>query len=204
MPVPNPANRPLTRTPFGRVGLKRLLRPLLLGAVLCVAGASGWAAWLQSSGNFHPVIAGELYRSAQPDALKLQDWSKAHGLRSVINLRGASDAAWYDTEVATARRLGLTHADFAMKDSEQLDPARAAELVALIASLPKPVLIHCKAGADRTGLAAALYLAAQGAREHLAEGQLSFRFGHVGLPVSAAWAMDQSWEAAEPMFGFES
>ena len=40
--------------------------------------------------------------------------------------------------------------------------------------------------------------------EKRAEGQISFRYGHVGLPFTAAWPMDQSWEALEPSLGFES
>lgn len=73
--------------------------------------------------------------------------------------------------------------------------------MALLDSLPKPVLIHCMGGADRTGLAAALYLASLGQGEAKAEAQISFRSGHALLPVSAAWPMDQSWEAMEPSFG---
>lgn len=180
--------------------LRRLVGALLLVLVL----AGGWAGWLRLGGNFHAVIAGTLYRSAQPDAADLARWQARHGLRSVLNLRGASDSGWYRDEVAASARLGLVHADFAMKDNAPLDPDRARALIALIDALPKPVLIHCKAGADRTGLASALYLATHGATEPRAEAQLSFRYGHVGLPVSAAWAMDESWERMEPALGYES
>jgi len=173
-------------------------------AALGLTLAAGWAGWLQLGGNYHAVVPGELYRSAQPDPADLARWRHAGGLRSVINLRGPSKARWYREEVAAAERLGLAHADFPMKDNERLSPERAARLIALIEGMPKPVLIHCKAGADRTGLASALYLAARGADERRAEAQLSFRFGHVALPVSAAWAMDESWEAMEPALGYES
>lgn len=175
-------------------------------AMPVVAGmaALGWVGWLQHSGNMHAVLAGQIYRSAQPSSAQLADWTRRHGFRSVLNLRGASDADWYRIERATAAHLNLRHADFAMRDSEVLTPERAAALIALLDRLPKPVLIHCKAGADRTGLAAALYLANQGQDEAIAEAQISFRYGHVSLPVSAAWPMDQSWEAMEPVFGYDS
>jgi len=60
---------------------------------------------------------------------------------------------------------------------------------------PKPLLIHCKAGADRTGLASALYL---GALEHqtreTAGWQLSILYGHIAIPwLSCAWPMDVTW-----------
>nr|WP_234894951.1 tyrosine-protein phosphatase [Sinorhizobium meliloti] len=56
---------------------------------------------------------------------------------------------------------------------------------------PKPILIHCQAGADRTGLAAMLYLQQiAGIDEEISERQLSVRYGHIGLPyISAAFAM---------------
>ncbi len=193
-------------SPFPRRS-RRVLRWLARSAALVLLAlllAGGWAGWLRHSGNFHAVVAGEVYRSAQPSPAQLARWSKDHRLGSVLNLRGASSAGWYQGEISASRALGLVHADFAMKDHEKLTPERAARLMALIDSLPKPVLIHCKAGADRTGLAAALYLARHGETEARAEAQLSFRFGHVGLPVSAAWAMDQSWEEMEPALGFES
>ncbi|MFD2031462.1 tyrosine-protein phosphatase [Ancylobacter dichloromethanicus] len=47
----------------------------------------------------------------------------------------------------------------------------------------KPILIHCQAGADRSGLASALYLAAikKNSAEAEAEAQLSIRYGHFFL-----------------------
>jgi protein tyrosine/serine phosphatase len=43
----------------------------------------------------------------------------------------------------------------------------------------EPALIHCKSGADRAGLAAAIYLLAHGATVAQAAGQLSLRHGHI-------------------------
>lgn len=171
----------------------------LVTLMVTVLAAGGWAGWLHGTDNLHPVLAGQIYRSAQPSGAQLQDWTAAHRFRSLLNLRGASDADWYRIERATAARLH--HADFAMRASQVLTPGRAATLMALLDSLPKPVLIHCMGGADRTGLAAALYLASLGQGEAKAEAQISFRYQHVSLPVSAAWPMDQSWEAMEPSFG---
>lgn len=183
-------------------GMTRSLLRLSVLIILLMASAAGWAAWLQANGNFHAVIAGELYRSAQPDAAHLEKWVADHHIRSVVNLRGASEAAWYRGEREASARLSLIHVDFAMRDSEMVSEAQAQDLVALLDSLPKPILIHCKAGSDRTGLAAALYLAGHGYGEATAERQISFRYGHVSLPFSAAWPMDLSWEELEPGLGY--
>ena len=49
--------------------------------------------------------------------------------------------------------------------------------------MPKPMLIHCKAGSDRTGLVATLYVALQpGANLDEAEQQqLTWRHGHFAM-----------------------
>lgn len=91
-----------------------------------------------------------------------------------------------------------------MSASEQLPEARARELLELLRRAPKPILIHCQGGADRSGLAAALYLAAiANAGEERAESQMSLRYGHIAVPyLSAAYPMDESWEVLEPWLGF--
>ena len=180
-----------------RFGLTILVVLLLVGVYL---------ATLQFIGNFHTVITGELYRSGQPNAAAIEDYSRRYGLRTIVNLRGAKPGKpWYDNEVATARRLGITHIDFAMSSRRELKQAEAARLLAMLESAPKPILIHCEAGADRTSLVSALYLAhAAKADEESAEGQISLFFGHIGLPLlSPTYAIDRTWEKLEPWLGFK-
>ncbi|WP_392664365.1 tyrosine-protein phosphatase [Amaricoccus sp. B4] len=188
--------------------MKRLRWRLALagtGLAALLVAALGWAAWLQVTGNVHEVRRGELYRSAQLAPDQLARVIDRERIASILNLRGRSETEdWWIAETAMARQKGPVHADFAMSASAVPPPERLAELVALMRSLPKPILIHCHAGSDRTGLAAALYLAAiDGDDEETAEAQLSFRFGHVALPFSQAWPMDQTWERLEASLGFE-
>lgn len=161
---------------------------------------AAYAGLLQVTGNFHPVIEGQLYRSAQPTSDDLASYVRKHGIKTVINLRGTHPGtAWYDDEVTTTEALGITHLDFGMSSSKIISPEKAERLVALMASAPKPILIHCYSGADRSGFAAALYVRKiAGLEEGKAEGQLSFYYGHVSIPVvSAAYAMDRSWADIE-------
>lgn len=163
-------------------------------------GCAVYAGFLQLTGNFHPVVDGQFYRSAQPTADELASYVRSHGIKTVINLRGThSGSPWYDDEVTMARGLGLQHIDFGMSASKTISPQKAQQLVEIMASAPKPILIHCRSGADRSGLAAALYVRkVAGMDEATAEDQLSFYYGHVGIPVvSAAYAMDRSWEDIE-------
>jgi len=159
---------------------------------------------LQYSGNFHAVIAGEFYGLAQPSALEPEEWVSAYGLRSIVNLRCASGGGWYRDEAAVADRLAVHHVDFAMRGNMMLKADRAVELIDLLRNLFRSILIHCSTRTDRTELAAALYLADLGLPEDEAEDQISFRYGDACLPGSAAWSMDLSWEALEPLFHLNS
>lgn len=170
-----------------------------------VLAFGAYFAFLQLSGNFHAVIPGELYRSAQPSPAQLEYYAKAFGVKTVVNLRGRSDKRWYKDEIETAQRLNLTHIDFPMSAYRHLKPEDAEELVALMRDAPKPILIHCQAGADRTGLVSVLYSQQiAGIAEDTAERQLSLFFGHVGIPyLSRAVAMDESWLRLESHFGLK-
>ncbi|MDR6757043.1 protein tyrosine/serine phosphatase [Mycoplana sp. BE70] len=167
---------------------------------------SAFLIGLQLAGNFHEVIPGELYRSAQPSAAQIERYVRQYGIRTIVNLRGPSSRPWYQSEVATAERLDVRHFDFGMSSSRVLTLAKTKELVVLLRDAPKPILIHCRSGADRTGLVSLIYLhQIAGVDEEIAERQLSIRFGHVGIPfLSPAFAMDESWEALEQALGFPS
>ncbi len=174
-------------------------------ATAALAALGGYLGYLALSGNFHPVISNEVYRSAQVSKDDISAYQSDYGIRSILNLRGAAPGeAWYDEEIAASAALGVAHVDFAMIASVELSEAQAVQLIALMREMPKPLLVHCRHGSDRTGLAMSLYLAAiSGANEETAEGQLSLWFGHFAVPVlSDAWPMDQSWERLEPGLGF--
>lgn len=88
-----------------------------------------------------------MYRSNQPTPARLQVYEKAHGIRSVINLRGYSEGDdWCEQEITASKALHITHYDFPMSDREELSADRAKQLVALMITAEKPVLIHCKEG----------------------------------------------------------
>lgn len=185
--------------------IKATLRYGGVGALATAAIIGSYVGWLNLSGNFNTVIAGEVYRSAQPTAAALSTYAKEHGIRSIINLRGENAGTpWYDEEVAASGELGIKHYNFRMSASSILTQEKAEQLIALMARAEKPLLIHCQAGADRSGLASALYLAAIAkAGEVEAEGQISLRYGHFSVPyLSAAYPMDVSFEKLEHWLGF--
>lgn len=174
----------------------------LLGMILVLAA---YIIFQIQIGNFHTIVAGEAYRSAQPTRNDLERYSKLYGIKSVINLRGWNpNDSWYNEEVAASMVLGITHIDFRMKAARELTNEQALELIKVMRDAPKPVLIHCNAGADRSGLASALYVAGvAGGSEWEADYQLSLRYGHVPLWFRESAAMRRTFERMEPVFGYK-
>ncbi len=198
--------RPKVRTENqARKPRKRLKRGLsAFGIVALLFGA--YLGGLQLLGNFHEVLPGELYRSAQPSGADIDTYAARYGIKTILNLRGQNTADWYLQESAAAKKAGITHINYPLSASHIVTPQQAHELLALMRDAPKPLLIHCQAGADRTGLVSVLYLQQiAGIDEETAEEQLSLRFGHIGIPyLSSTFAMDVSWENLEKVFGLDS
>jgi len=159
---------------------------------------------LWATGNFHEIIPGELYRSAQLSESEIHHYTQKYGIRTILNLRGENvGKPWYDEEVAASKANNLTLINYPMLSRKHLNEKEAAALIELMRNAPKPILIHCQAGANRTALASALYMAGVKHRsEFISELQLSPIYGHVPLWFSPAYAMDESFESLEPMLGF--
>jgi hypothetical protein len=113
--------------------------------------------------NFHWIVPGEAARAAQAYAGFLGPFLARHGIRSLINLRGTNPRfGWWRYERRVTEVLGVAHLDV-MLDSRNL-PTRNM-LVALFDAFdraPRPFLIKCSGGQDRTSFAAALYLIHRG------------------------------------------
>lgn len=130
--------------------------------------------------NWGVVEAGRLYRSNHPLPWQLRDAVRRFGLRTVINLRGQRLDCGSDLLGRTAARdLGLVHIDAPFESRGAPHRDRILRLAEIYRSMAEPALIHCKSGADRTGLGAGIWLLLQDRPPEAALEQLSLRFGHV-------------------------
>lgn len=145
--------------------------------------------------NLHP-IDDQMWRSNQPTPKRVEQAAQA-GVKTIINLRGPrSDGGW-KLEAEACKKVNITLIDFiarsrAAPDKEMLHAARD-----LFNTIEMPALMHCKSGADRAGLMAALYLLIHRKRP-VAEAmkQLSFRYLHVRQAKTGI--LDSFFEAYAP------
>ncbi|NGX97536.1 MAG: dual specificity protein phosphatase family protein [Candidatus Afipia apatlaquensis] len=125
----------------------------------------------------------------------MADVMAAYGIKSVINLRGKNSGSWwYDNEVEVTTAHGASHLDVRMSALRDPEDATIAQLIETMRTAPRPMLIHCQSGADRTGLAAALFERFVERRPtDIAAHQISFRYGHFPWLGSRSIAMDRTY-----------
>ncbi len=183
--------------------LRRLLHTMALVTMTPAGAGAAYLGVQYAQGNFHVVEQGQLYRSGQLNAEQIQDYTKRYGIRTIVNLRGRNDEAdWYRTELTVSEMLGLTHIDFGMSATRETSIEKVDELEKILRDAPKPILIHCHAGSDRSGLAAAVFMhRIRGMEIEKAEGQVSLYYGHIGIPyISQAYPVDETWEKLEDIY----
>lgn len=147
--------------------------------------------WLKDHGvlraiwsNFHQLDA-DVWRHNHPSPSRLAHL-KNMGAASVLTLRGATSAPSL-IEAAACEELGLEFRAIEMRASNLPRHTALFGLFDAIREMPKPLVIHCKSGSDRTGLASMIYLHAfksvplSEARQQLALRYMHNRFGKAGI-----------------------
>jgi len=109
-----------------------------------------WAVPLEVEGlpNLFQVTP-DIYRSAQPDETGMQN-AKKMGIKTILSFRTSNkDPKLSEGTGLIPRRVPIT--TWAVEDDEIVEALRIIRLS------PKPMLVHCLHGADRTGLIMAMY-----------------------------------------------
>ena len=129
--------------------------------------------------NLGTVIPGRLYRGNHPTPARIRRLARDVGLRTVINLRGATGTGSYYLSRDATMKLGLEYVDLSLESRGAPQRERILRLHDIYRAMPGAGLLHCKSGADRAGLAAGLCLLFEGGSARDALRQLSWRFGHI-------------------------
>jgi protein tyrosine/serine phosphatase len=119
-----------------------------------------------------------LWRSAQPAPADIA-FARRAGIRTVLSLR--SDGFGGDAlEREACAKEGIRFERLLMWSRRAPPKETLRRAIELFPRLETPVLMHCKSGADRAGLGAALWLIiVEGRPATEAARQLALRYGHV-------------------------
>jgi protein tyrosine/serine phosphatase len=176
-------------------GYTWLKKPGVIILLALIVNTSGYVLYRVETGNFYTVLPGKIYRSGQMDEAQWVDYIQKYAIKSLLNLRGEHRASrWYQQERRVVEKLRIAHYDFGLSASREVDDETLETILGIMRQAPKPILIHCQAGADRTSLIAALYLfAIEGQLAEVASHQLSLIYGHFPYLLSGTGAMDRSF-----------
>ena len=141
--------------------MARILSLFFCGALLCFAAACVTAeptfdakslAMTVAPENFYIVDAdARIYRSAQPDEASFAELKRI-GVRSILNLR----QGFRDTAKHPGIPDGIREYECGI-NTGMMDRADLVRALKIIRDAPRPLLIHCLHGADRTGAVVAAY-----------------------------------------------
>ena len=128
--------------------------------------------------NFDQIAPG-VYRSNQPGHWRLKRY-RAMGIKTVLYLRASSEKWAFHFERESLDSLGMTMISAPLHSRSAPTRDAVQSLIAAFRSIDKPFLMHCKSGADRAGLASAIYLMViLGQDVHAARRMLSPRYIHL-------------------------
>src|SRR5262245_3831863 len=176
--APEPSLSFLVRLRPGRGPLRPACYGALFGLALVVtAGVLRVAA----GDNVHEVQPRRVYRAAQMSPERLDDFIRERGIRTVVNLRGhCPDFEWYRDECRVTHDANISQEDITLSAIRRPSTSEVRWLLEVIDHSEYPILLHCRQGVDRTGLAAVMVkLLEPGVSLNAAERQLGIRFGYV-------------------------
>ena len=188
MTIPEP--KPVRSRPLWR----RIVRGLVIVAVVAFLAE---AVRVTALANRHTVIPGKVYRSAQPSEDDVRELVRDKGIKTILNLRGlCQDTDWYQEESRSAHDLGISQEDITLSANALPPPNELRRVVEVLDRTEYPVLIHCRRGADRTGLVSTMALLLHtDATLGEARQQLWLRYGHFRFGRTAS--MDKFFDLYE-------
>ncbi|QDH17081.1 protein-tyrosine phosphatase family protein [Swingsia samuiensis] len=128
--------------------------------------------------NLSEVVPGKVWRCNHPTPSRLRSLKRRLNLHTLVNLRGKRQCGSDALSRKASHRLNLTHLDMAFESRGAPHKDRILRFYDMYRTLQFPMLMHCKSGADRAGLASGLVLLFEGGTSTEALNQLHWRFGH--------------------------
>jgi len=129
--------------------------------------------------NFHKVDEG-VYRSAQMNPYTLRKVIKKYNLKTIISFRqDIEKSPLSQLEKKVCEEMGVEFIRIGLTSRRLPKKEKLIELKQAFENAKKPMLMHCKAGADRTSLASFLYFYWNGKIKEAKKQFSFFKFGHI-------------------------
>ncbi|MGV6812417.1 MAG: phosphatase domain-containing protein [Brevirhabdus sp.] len=142
-------------------------------------------------------IAPGVWRSNQPGPRRVKRY-KGMGIKTIVNLRGATPWSFYLFEKQACEDHGITLVNAQIYAKQAARRHELIHLVDVLKNVEAPFLMHCKSGSDRAGMASILWLMmVKGQSLASARRHLNF-WPHLHVRASKAGIVDHFfdvWEA---------
>ena len=124
-------------------------------------------------------LGGDVWRSSQPSPFDLRNFASKGG-KAVLSLRGQDCGGSCALERDEAKQLGLELDHWRCWAAKIASVHNIQKLIKKLRTLPPPLLIHCKSGADRMGFVSVIYkhVVLEEPMEEAIK-QLSLKYGHL-------------------------
>jgi len=131
-------------------------RAAIFGFTATLTLASAWAHSQNDNLPNFQKVDDQVYRGAQPTDSGFKDLAQL-GIKTIVDLRDVGEHSQADEEkVVTA--LGMRYVSIPMHGMSTPKDDKVAAVQALFNDTASgPVFVHCKRGADRTGMVVAVY-----------------------------------------------
>ena len=140
-------------------------------AILLLIGS--FYVYFRTNISFREVVDGTVYCTRQPSTEELAKWITKYNLKTIINLRGHTGLETSE-EVALAEKMNVRHISMYWSAYRTPPHYLLSKFIQEIETCQKPILIHCRSGIDRSGMAAALTAMAIGGEDYFKAKRRSF------------------------------
>jgi len=146
--------------------------------------------------NFYEVDKNRFFRSRQLSPTCLKKFITQFGIKTIINLRGENKkASWWQKEKQIAQEHNVHFYSIPMSARRLPHKKDLITLLTLYQNAPRPILVHCRGGADRTGEATALWiLDQQKKRKKDALKHLAMKYGHFSFKSPSKRFFVKLWQ----------
>ncbi|AHF01093.1 protein tyrosine phosphatase [Thiomicrospira aerophila AL3] len=128
--------------------------------------------------NFYQ-LSPEAYRSNHPSAGFIKKIKRKYGIKTIVSLRKANRSGAHLLEAEACEKFDVKLINIKLSSRRMPKISELSALKVMFDTAEYPILMHCKSGADRAGLASVLYRITR-LKEPVSEAraELAIKYGH--------------------------